>query len=59
MTDNRMALLEMAEKAGETDFLRDLVRHAEPGPRNRGRTEPGPDETFAALAVSAALEVSS
>lgn len=26
MTDNRMALLEMAEKAGETDFLRDLVR---------------------------------
>lgn len=26
MTDNRMALLEMAEKAGETDFLRDLIR---------------------------------
>jgi putative transposase len=26
MTDNRMALLEMAEKSGETDFLRDLVR---------------------------------
>jgi len=26
MTDNRMALLEMAEKAGSTDFLRDLVR---------------------------------
>jgi transposase-like protein len=26
MTDNRMALLEMAENSGETDFLRDLVR---------------------------------
>ncbi len=26
MTDNRMALLEMAEKAGSTDFLRDRVR---------------------------------
>lgn len=26
MTNDRMALLEMAEKAGETDFLRDLVR---------------------------------
>ncbi|WP_205599835.1 transposase, partial [Arhodomonas sp. KWT] len=26
MTEDRMALLAMAEKAGETDFLRDLVR---------------------------------
>ena len=26
MTDNRMALLEMAEKGGDVDFLRELVR---------------------------------
>ena len=36
MTDDRMALLEMAEKGGDLDFLCELVQLGRPRARGRG-----------------------